>query len=136
MTVPGWRDVELEEAWIDGDPSARWSSSAIHGSGSGAAASGSSAIGIEPGSRLPRHTDSAEEVVVVISGAALVAISSEEHRLAAGGIAVIPEGVPHEVHSVAEEPLRFAAIYAAADVTSTYEAEVQPGGSRTRRAVA
>lgn len=92
-------------------------------------------IEIEPDSRLPRHTASAEEVVVVISGAALVAISGDEHRLAAGGIAVIPEGVPHEVHSVAEEPLRFAAIYAAADVTSTYEAEVQPGGSRTRRAV-
>jgi quercetin dioxygenase-like cupin family protein len=136
MTLPGWRAVELEEAWIDGDRSARWSSSAIHGSGSGAATSGSSAIEIEPGSRLPRHTDSAEEVVVVISGAALVAISGQEHRLAAGGIAVIPEGVPHEVHSVAEEPLRFAAIYAAADVTSTYEAEVQPEGSRTRRAVA
>jgi quercetin dioxygenase-like cupin family protein len=136
MTIPGWRGVELEEAWIDGDPSARWSSSAIHGSESGAAASGSSVIEIEAGSRLPRHTDSAGEVVVVISGTALVAISDEENRLAPGGIAVIPEGVPHEVHNVAEEPLRFAAIYAAADVTSTYESAVQPGGSRTRRAVA
>ena len=35
-----------------------------------------------------------------------------------------------------EETLRFFAVYAAADVISRYEEEVQPGGSRERRPVA
>ena len=51
-------------------------------------------------------------------------------------LALVPADASHEVHSVGEEPLRFFAVYAAADVVSRYEEEVQPGGSRERRPVA
>jgi oxalate decarboxylase/phosphoglucose isomerase-like protein (cupin superfamily) len=44
----------------------------------------------------------------------------------------VPECVPHEVRCAGSETLRFVAVYAAADVTTTYENDVQPDGGRER----
>ena len=72
----------------------------------------------------------------MVSGAAEVWVEGERGRVSSGGLALVPADALHEVHSVGEEPLRFFAVYAAADVVSRYEEEVQPGGSRERRPVA
>ena len=40
--------------------------------------------------------------------------------------------VPHEVRNAGDSLLRFWAIYASTDVTTTYEEPVQPGGERER----
>jgi|SRR5215211_3609989 len=128
--------AEFEEAWVEGEASAGWRSATAHGPGTGAAASGSSLLEIDPGRRLPRHTDSAEETIVVVTGAALVSIAEQRERIVAGGIAVVPAGVPHEVANPGEELLRFAAVYAGTDVVTTYEQPVQPDGGTTRRPVA
>ena len=128
-------EAEFSEAWIEGDATARWESAPTHGSGSGAGSSGSSMLRVGVGCRLPRHTDSAEETIVVLSGAAVVVTADGERRLSAEAIAVIPAALPHEVRNAGESELRFAAIYADADVITTYEADVQPDGEPTRRAV-
>jgi quercetin dioxygenase-like cupin family protein len=129
-------ELEFSDAWIEGDESARWRSAAAHGSGTGAAASGSSVLEVDPGRRLPRHTDSAEEAIVVLTGTADVAVGDESSTAAAGSIAIVPKDVPHEVRNVGSELLRFAAIYASAQVVTTYEDEVQPDGGRERNPVA
>jgi mannose-6-phosphate isomerase-like protein (cupin superfamily) len=49
---------------------------------------------------------------------------------------VVPADVPHEVANPGEELLRFAAVYAGADVVTTYEQPVRPDGGTTRRPVA
>ena len=136
--VQAWKpgDHELAEAWIEGDETARWSSASVHGAGSGADRSGSSILEVPPGNRLPRHTDSAEETIVVLSGAATIAVDGEEAELPAGGIAVVPEGSAHEVRNPGKTPLRFAAIYAEAEVTTTYERPVAPDGERERTSTA
>jgi quercetin dioxygenase-like cupin family protein len=126
---------DFQEAWIDGDASARWRSASGHGPDVGASASGSSLLEVEPGKRLPRHTDSAEETIVVVDGTASVILGEEPDELDAGGVALIPKGVPHEVRNAGDEPLRFVAVYAAPDVVTTYEEEVQPDGSRERQTV-
>jgi quercetin dioxygenase-like cupin family protein len=123
---------ELSDAWIEGDATARWRSAAGHGPGDGAQSSGSSLLEVDPGHRLPRHTDSAEEVIVVIAGAAALTVGEETRTVPAGGVALVPECVPHEVRNAGDETLRFAAVYASTDVTTTYEADVQPDGGRER----
>jgi quercetin dioxygenase-like cupin family protein len=128
--------AEFEEVWLDEEPSARWRSATAHGPGTGAAASGSSLLEVDPGRRLPRHTDSAEETIVVVSGTALVSIAEEREQIVAGGLTVVPADVPHEVANPGEELLRFAAVYAGADVVTTYEQPVRPDGGITRRPVA
>jgi mannose-6-phosphate isomerase-like protein (cupin superfamily) len=90
---------------------------------------------VEPGNRLPQHTDSAEEIIVVLAGTAEIHVGEERTTLPAGGLAVVPKCVPHEVRNAGQERLRFAAVYAEPDVVTRYEHEVQPEGSPERHTV-
>jgi hypothetical protein len=48
----------------------------------------------------------------------------------------VHENVPHEVRNASvDEPLTFVAVYAAPDVVTRYDREVQPDGSRERHTV-
>jgi quercetin dioxygenase-like cupin family protein len=125
--------LELSDAWVEGVDDARWRSASGHGPDSGAAASGSSLLEVPPGCRLPRHTDSAEELVVVIDGEAAVTVGAETATVPAGGLALVPADAPHEVRNAGEGTLRFVAVYAAPEVVTRYEAPVQPEGERERR---
>ena len=118
---------------MDGDDTARWRSTTGHGPSQGAESSGSSVLEVDPGHRLPRHTDSAEETIAVVSGTAAVTVGEESREVSAGGLALVPAGVPHEVGNAAAETVRFIAFYAGTDVVTRYEDEVQPEGSSERR---
>ena len=133
MNLDSFEEAELADAWIEGDETARWRSGGGLGPSSGARESGCSLMEVPPGCRLPRHTDSAEETIVVIAGVAEVELVDERERLPAGGVALVPANLPHQVVNVGEEPLRFVALYASADVLTRYEEEVQPDGERERR---
>jgi quercetin dioxygenase-like cupin family protein len=135
VIVFGPEDLDLSDAWQEGDDTARWRSAPGHMPSNGARASGSSVLEVPAGCRLPRHTDSAEETIVVIAGTAEVIVGAESAQVAAGGLALVPEDVPHEVRNAGEGTLRFAAVYAEPDVVTTYEREVQPDGSRERHTV-
>lgn len=136
MLTRAFDGAELEEAWVEGDERARWRSASGHGPGTGASASGSSLLEVEPGRRLPRHTDSAEETIVVVTGRASVTVGGESADVAAGSVVVVPADVPHEVRNAGGEALRFVAVYAGTDVVTTYESPVEPGGELRRKPVA
>ena len=129
MKTKSFASEALEDSWIEGSEAARWRTS----SGHAAAASGSSLLEIEPGFQLPPHTDSAEEVIAVVSGEARVTVGDESCTVPAGGIAVVPADVRHCVESTGREALRFIAIYASDEATTTYEEAVQPDGERARK---
>jgi mannose-6-phosphate isomerase-like protein (cupin superfamily) len=110
-----------------------WRSAPGHGPAQGAQNSGSSVLELDPGRRLPSHTDSAEETIAVVSGRARVTVGEECCEVGAGGLGLVPSGVPHAVESVGDERLRFIAFYAGTDVVTRYQDEVQPDGSSERR---
>ena len=127
--------VQLQEAWIEGEADARWRSGTGHGPDTGAAASGSSVLEVASGCRLPRHTDSAEELIVVLSGDAEVTVGGESAAVTSSQAALVPPNVPHEVRNAGDGPLIFLAVYASTDVVTRYEAPVQPDGDQERRPV-
>ncbi len=135
MTVISLDDLDFADAWIEGDEAARWRSASGHGPSTGARSSGSSVIEVEPGRRLPMHTDSAEETIVVLDGVAEVEIGGERERVPAGGLALVPKNLMHEVRNAGDATLRFAAVYAEPDVVTTYVEPVQPDGGRARNPV-
>src|ERR671914_314704 len=49
---------------------------------------------LDRGMELPSHTDSAEEVLVVLEGEVEATVGGESRRLGAGGIAVVPAMAP------------------------------------------
>jgi len=128
-------DLDFSEAYVEGEEGARWRSASGHSPSMGARSSGSSVIEIAPGCRLPRHTDSAEETIVVLAGTAEVLTGEDSESVPAGSVAVVPEDAPHEVRNAGEVPLHFVAVYAGADVVASYEAVVQPDGSHERHTV-
>jgi quercetin dioxygenase-like cupin family protein len=128
-------DLDFADAWLEGDESARWRSASGHSPSTGATSSGSSVLEVQPGCKLPQHTDSAEETIVVLCGLAEVQLDGETARVPAGGLALVPKDVPHEVRNAGDDVLRFAAVYAEPDVVTTYREPVQPDGSRERHTV-
>ncbi len=127
--------LSFSRAYVDGDQTACWRSAAGHSPSTGARSSGSSIIVVPRGCRLPRHTDSAEETIVIVGGDAEVEVGEERARVSAGGIVLVPADVAHEVRNAGREDLRFVAVYAAPDVTTRYEQVIQPDGRRERHTV-
>jgi len=135
MSVLTPHKLAFSEAWIEGEPDARWRSASALGPGSGASDSGCSVLEVEPGCRLGRHIDSAEETVVVLEGQAEVVIEGTAERLPCGALALVPKEVPHEIRNPGPSVMRFVAFYAEADVVSTYDQPVQPSGEQKRSPV-
>ena len=121
---------DLSEQWVEGRPELRWRSTLGTTPEGGALASSTSLLEVDPGCALPRHTDSAEEHVVVVAGVAEVEVDGERERVRPGGVALVPKDVPHQVRSVGDAPLRFVAVYAGVGVVTRYEDVVQPSGER------
>jgi len=101
---------------------------AIH-TATGAAASAVIAFEHEPGQHHGRHTDSAEEVVLVLEGEAEVTLGDERLRLGPGGMAVVPPLVPHDVANVGDGRLRAVGFFAAAAVVSRFDEALLPYGT-------
>ena len=127
--------IELSQSWQEEDESARWRSGPGHSPSNGAQSSGSSILEVDPDCRLPRHTDDAEETIVVLAGSAEVIVGDEHRRLPAGGLAVVPKLAAHEVRNAGTTVLRFIALYAEPDVVTRYERMVQPDGSSERHTI-
>ena len=58
---------------------------------------------VEAGKRTPLHTHpAADETFYLLEGSMLLHVDGAEHELRAGGVAVIPRGVPHAFLAQAE----------------------------------
>jgi quercetin dioxygenase-like cupin family protein len=129
------RYEDLSEQWVEGRDELRWRSTLGITPEGGARRASTSLEEVPPGCALPRHTDSAEETIVVVAGEAEVELDGERGTVPAGGVALVPEGVPHQVFNAGEDPLRFVAVYADVDVVTRYEDTVQPSAEREKQTV-
>jgi quercetin dioxygenase-like cupin family protein len=89
-------------------------------SAAGTAASAVVAFELPPGASLGLHSDSAEEILLVLEGEAEATIGDERAELGRNGLAVVPAMVPHDVRNRGTGPLRVLGFFAAAAVVSTF----------------
>ena len=129
MIAESLDEQELEDAWCAEEPSIRHRSSwpAWAGEGSDAAAC---YFEIPPGCSLGRHVHDAEEQVVVLSGEATATIGDRSRRVAAPALVVMPEGEPHDLINEGAGTLRAIGYFPNPNVTTTFEVELEPKGSR------
>ncbi len=83
---------------------------------------------VQPGDRLPLHTDSAEEILYIVAGEAEAEVGDERGRLATGDLAVIPAMVPHGLVSVGDEALKVVGFFSESRITSSFAEPIQPIG--------
>ena len=85
---------------------------------------------LEPGEHTGMHTDSAEEIVLVLSGRAEAIVGDERGELAAGGLGLVPALVPHDVRNIGEETVRVVGFFSSAIVVSEFDDPLMPAGRR------
>lgn len=85
---------------------------------------------IDPGDELAAHTDSQDEIVVLLSGSGEGRIGDETAEVSAGGMVFIPAMAPHGFRNTGSETIRALGIFAGSNVVSTFEHELQPMGTR------
>jgi quercetin dioxygenase-like cupin family protein len=124
--------LELRDAWLDSDLSARWRLNLALSETTGTESCSLIYFELDPGCRLPRHADSAEELVLILSGSAVANIAEQELDVAAGGLVVIPRQAPHELRNSGPTVLRGVGFFATASLVSTFDEPVMPGGTRVR----
>src|SRR2546421_3807792 len=122
-------DLELMEAWIGSDENvARVRVNFPINKWTGAADSAVVYFEVEPGKRLARHTDSAEEILYIVAGTADAEVGDERARVSAGDLAVIPAMVPHGLANVGDDTVKVVGFFSESEVISTFEEPMQPIG--------
>lgn len=127
MLVTNVNDLELAEVRAEADPTLGCRVAFPIYAATGASASGVVYFEVAPGGRLGRHTDSAEEVILVLEGEAEAEVDGERGRLASGGLALIPAMAPHDVRNVGAGPLRVVGFFAGATLVHRFFEPFLPG---------
>ncbi len=122
--------LELLEAWYENDPKMRVKANFPFYVGNGTKNTAVVYFELEPGHRLGTHTDSAEEILLILEGTAEVSLGDEQGRVSAGEIALVPAMVPHGLRNVGDETVRVVGFFSSNVVVSTFDQPVMPFNQR------
>ncbi len=122
--------LELAEVWYENDPTMRLKVNFPFFLGTGTKSTAVVYFEIEPGHRLGNHTDSAEEILLVLEGEAEVSLGDEQGRLSAGELALVPAMVPHGLRNVGDETVRVVGFFSSNVVVSTFDQPMMPFNQR------
>ncbi|MEQ9378174.1 MAG: cupin domain-containing protein [Imperialibacter sp.] len=87
-------------------------------------------IELAPGDSLGRHTDSAEELLVVLEGDLTAEVGGEFSSVSKGGIALVPKMAPHNLTNVGNTTARILGVFGGANnIVATFEQEWLPTNS-------
>ncbi|GAA0327363.1 hypothetical protein GCM10008967_17330 [Bacillus carboniphilus] len=86
---------------------------------------------LDPGNMLAEHTDSAEEIVLILNGSAKATIGNSTSALSEGSMTIIPEMAPHSIQNTGSNTLKCIGIFSKPIVTSTFTDIVQPMGIKS-----
>jgi quercetin dioxygenase-like cupin family protein len=96
--------------------------------GSGADESTVIYFAMPPGKRLGRHTDTAEETQLVLSGTGELLLDEGSKPVRAGDVYVLGRGVAHDLRNTGSDDLRIIAFFSAPQVEQHWTEEVwEPG---------
>jgi quercetin dioxygenase-like cupin family protein len=123
-------ELELFEGWSQSDPGMRVRAGFPISSGTGTKSTTVVYFELQPGEHLGSHTDSAEEVLLIVSGNGEATIGEEEAAVKTGTLAVVPALVPHSVKNTGEETLRVVGFFSSSTVLSIFDEPMDPFATR------
>ena len=130
MIAERLEDLELMEVWYEDDPTMRLRVNFPFFLGTGTKNTAVVYFEIEPGFRLGTHTDSAEEILLIMEGEAEVSLGDELARVSAGEMALVPAMVPHGLRNAGEETARVVGFFSSNVIVSTFDQPMMPFGQR------
>jgi quercetin dioxygenase-like cupin family protein len=123
-------NLEMLEAWYEDDAAMRITFNFPFYAATGNQSSSVVYFEIEPGRYLGTHTDSAEEIVLILSGTVEASLGDETGQLSAGQAVLIPAMVSHGVRNIGNETARCVGFFADAIVESTFDRPIMPLGTQ------
>ncbi len=123
--------LEATEGWSASDATQRFRSAFPLHASAGTHHTAVVYFEIEPGGALGTHTDSVEEVVLILDGTVVVELGTERGELSSGSIALVPAMVPHAVRNPGSTVARCVGFFSGARVVTTFADAVMPPGLRT-----
>lgn len=82
---------------------------------------------IAPGDNLGMHTDSAEELLVILEGEIEVTIGNKTAKITKGSLALVPKMVPHDVVNTGSATAKILGVFGGANnIVATFEKEWLP----------
>ncbi len=128
MQTADLANLELMEGWYENDPAMRIKVNFPFFAATGNKDSATVYFEIEPDRYLGEHTDSAEEILLILAGTVEAVVGDERGELRAGQAAVVPAMVPHRVRNIGGETARCVGFFSSASVTSTFDQPMMPFG--------
>lgn len=84
-------------------------------------------VELEQGDVLGRHTDSAEELLIVLEGEVLVTIGLESSTLNKGCLALVPKMMPHDLKNIGSASAKVLGVFGGVNnIVATFEKEWLP----------
>ena len=83
---------------------------------------------LDPGAELAVHTDSAEELLIIVQGTAEARVGDEVGRLETHQVGLVPPMAPHGLRNIGEDVLRVLGTFSASTVVSTFERPFEEDG--------
>jgi len=123
-------ELELVEVWYENDPTMRLKVNFPFFLGTGTKSTAIVYFEVEPGHRLGTHTDSAEEILLILQGEAEVSLGDERGQLSAGEMALVPAMVPHALRNVGDETVQLVGFFSSTVVVSTFDQPMMPFNQR------
>jgi quercetin dioxygenase-like cupin family protein len=99
-------------------------------SATGTASTATVLFELDPGAELYVHTDSAEELLIVVQGTAEASVGDEVGRLERHQVALVPPMAPHGLRNIGDDVLRVLGTFSASTVVSTFEQPFEEDGPR------
>ncbi len=130
MYTANLNTLVLLEGWYEHDPHMRAKVNFPFSKATGTASSAVVYFEIESGHYLATHTDSAEEIVLLLSGTVEASLGDERGTLTAGEAVLIPAMIPHGIRNVGTDKARCVGFFASATLVSTFDQIMMPFGVR------
>ena len=121
MFTANLNELPLHTTWAENAPQQR-AHSTFPLLGSGANENTSVVyVELDPAEELGTHTDSAEEILVILAGRVEVIVGGEKAIVEAPGLAIVPTLVPHNLRNVGSERVKFAGVFPSQYLVATFE---------------
>jgi quercetin dioxygenase-like cupin family protein len=124
------RSLDLLEGRFDRDRSVHFRANFALHAGNGAKDSAVVVIELEPGDALGQHTDSPEEILLVLEGAVELEVGKERQVAGPGTLAVVPPLAPHNMRNVGDDTARVIGFFPSPTVVATFVEPIQPLGQQ------
>jgi quercetin dioxygenase-like cupin family protein len=120
-------DLEVSDLASTSSDDAEWVGGYFAYGGNGAEASCVIYFAVPPGKRLGRHTDTAEETQLFLSGSGDLLLDDGPKPVKAGDVIVLTEGTMHDIHNTGDADLRVIGFFSKPQVEQHWTDEVWPG---------